>query len=288
MESSGRTWKVGELARETGITVRTLHYYEEIGLLSPARRTSSDHRLYSESDLIRLQQIMALRQFGMSLDDISLALDDAAATLPELLQRQLEHVWEQQERLQALATQLEDLVARVHSGVEIPSEHLLEAIRLTTVVDRYLTREQIERIRTREALVGRGAMNDARRRWQELVQELHVAAADELDPGSDAARALVRRWYELVDFFTGGDASIQRSLRSMFEHEPGTAERQGLSPGLLRWIRRVYLADPALRQTVNPEVFMMFGELEDLSPLRSGAGSGRAANGRGAVTHGRG
>jgi DNA-binding transcriptional MerR regulator len=54
--------KVGELAKQTGISVRTLHYYDEIGLLSPSGRTESDYRLYAEADIVRLQQIMSLRQ----------------------------------------------------------------------------------------------------------------------------------------------------------------------------------------------------------------------------------
>ena len=60
-------WKVGELARRTGVSVRALHHYEEIGLLVPSWRTESGHRLYSEPDIIRLTQIVSLRQIGLSL-----------------------------------------------------------------------------------------------------------------------------------------------------------------------------------------------------------------------------
>src|SRR5205807_254258 len=63
-------WKVGELARQTGLSVRTLHWYDEIGLLSPSHRTESGHRHYAAGDVARLQQILSLRQLGFSLEEI--------------------------------------------------------------------------------------------------------------------------------------------------------------------------------------------------------------------------
>jgi DNA-binding transcriptional MerR regulator len=67
--------KVGEVAKRTGLSVRTLHYYDEIGLLSPAEHTASRHRLYGAPEILRLQQIKSLRQLGFSLDEIREMLD---------------------------------------------------------------------------------------------------------------------------------------------------------------------------------------------------------------------
>lgn len=63
-------WKVGDLAGRTGLSVRTLHHYDEIGLLSPSGRTGSGHRLYSAEDVLRLQRIRSLRALGFSLEEI--------------------------------------------------------------------------------------------------------------------------------------------------------------------------------------------------------------------------
>ena len=63
-------YRVGEVARRTSVTVRTLHHYDEIGLLSPSHRAGSGHRLYTAADLGRLQQILSLRQLGFGLDEI--------------------------------------------------------------------------------------------------------------------------------------------------------------------------------------------------------------------------
>ena len=68
-------WKIGELARRTGLTVRTLHHYDEIGLLSPAQRSDGGHRVYDEADVQRLYRIVSLRSLGFPLDAIAQALD---------------------------------------------------------------------------------------------------------------------------------------------------------------------------------------------------------------------
>src|SRR6186997_276801 len=67
--------KVGELARRTGLTIRTLHHYDEIGLLKPSLHTESGHRLYTTADVARLQQVRSLRQLGFSLEEVRDCLD---------------------------------------------------------------------------------------------------------------------------------------------------------------------------------------------------------------------
>ena len=67
--------KVGDLARRTGLTVRALHHYDEIGLLKPSLHTAAGHRLYATADVARLQQVLSLRQLGFSLEQVRDCLD---------------------------------------------------------------------------------------------------------------------------------------------------------------------------------------------------------------------
>ena len=101
--------RIGELAEATGLTVRTLHYYEEIGLLVASERTDAGHRLYSEADLERLYKIRLLRPFGLALDEISRTLDDPASSLRAAMSR---HLGEVEEQLEAI-TRLRDRLVRV-------------------------------------------------------------------------------------------------------------------------------------------------------------------------------
>jgi len=70
MPGQGRTWKIGELAHETGLTVRALHHYDRLGLLRVASRTEGGHRTYTQDDVRRLHRIVALRSLGIGLDDL--------------------------------------------------------------------------------------------------------------------------------------------------------------------------------------------------------------------------
>src|SRR5258708_30556237 len=78
-------WRVGELAKRTGVSVRTLHWYEEIGLLSPSQRSEAGHRLYAAEDLGRLQQIRSLRQLGFSPDEIPQGLGEPPVSPPHVI-----------------------------------------------------------------------------------------------------------------------------------------------------------------------------------------------------------
>jgi DNA-binding transcriptional MerR regulator len=89
LEASQDGYRVGDVAAAAGLTVRTLHYYEEIGLLVATGRTISGHRWYTDDDLSRLYRIRMLRQMGLALRDIASALDDPAWSLREAMVRQL-------------------------------------------------------------------------------------------------------------------------------------------------------------------------------------------------------
>src|SRR3954447_5154695 len=84
-------WKIGELARRTGLTVPTLHHYDEIGLLSPADRSQGGHRVYGDDDVRRLYRIMSLRSLGFPLEAIGRVVDsddvDARAAVADHLHR---------------------------------------------------------------------------------------------------------------------------------------------------------------------------------------------------------
>ena len=102
-----KNWKVGELARLTGLTVRTLRFYDQIGLFSPSGQTESGHRLYDAADLSRLHQILSLKELGLSLEEIQAALTEGKMTPLEIVELQMERIKEriklQQKRLEQLA-----------------------------------------------------------------------------------------------------------------------------------------------------------------------------------------
>ena len=140
------TWSIGELAEQTGLTVRTLHHYDEIGLARPSRRTAAGHRRYAAADVRRLHRIVALRGFGFALPEIAALLDDTGLNARELVRRQLAQVGERLER----AVRLHDRLGKVlgmFDAADTPSAVvLLTLIEEMTAVEHTYTPEESERL----------------------------------------------------------------------------------------------------------------------------------------------
>src|ERR1700752_1922497 len=87
--------KVGELARRTGLTVRTLHHYDEIGLLKPSHHTEAGHRLYTAGDVARLEQVLSRRQLGFTLEQVCDCLNRTGLSPLEVIRRHIDRLHEQ-------------------------------------------------------------------------------------------------------------------------------------------------------------------------------------------------
>lgn len=109
MEGS-RTYRVGEVARIAGVSVRALHHYDEIGLLVPKERTDTGYRVYDEDDLLRLQQILLGRELGLALEEIRRSLDD-----PGFDHRQA--LLAQKRQLQARARRADEMIRAVDTAL---------------------------------------------------------------------------------------------------------------------------------------------------------------------------
>lgn len=88
-------WRIGELAERTGLSVRTLHHYDRIGLVPPSHRTASGHRRYTAHDVARLHTVLALRDLGLPLAEVRDVIDTDVAGIRTVLRQQLTHLDEQ-------------------------------------------------------------------------------------------------------------------------------------------------------------------------------------------------
>lgn len=109
---TSRTYQVKELAALARVSVRTLHHYDEIGLLVPSRRSAAGYRLYSDADVLRLQQILIGRELGLALEQIRRSLDD-----PHFDQRRA--LTEQLAELRRSAAQTADMIRSVERALEL-------------------------------------------------------------------------------------------------------------------------------------------------------------------------
>ena len=107
---------VGEVAEVTGVTVRTLHYYDEVGLLEPSERTAAGYRLYSDADVLRLHSILSWRDMGFGLTDVAAMLDDPDQDLTTGLKRQRERLTERSDRLGEMIAALDAAIELADQG----------------------------------------------------------------------------------------------------------------------------------------------------------------------------
>jgi DNA-binding transcriptional MerR regulator len=224
------SWSVGDLARRTGLTVRTLHHYDQLGLLRPAERTASGYRRYGAGDVERLYRIVALRRLGLPLAQIAGVLDGGG--LRPVVERHLAHVESELARGERVRRKLRTLL-----DAEPSSDDLIHLIEETTMHEQYYTEEQLAELAARRDALGEEGMRKAETDWAELIAAVEAERAAGTDPADPKVVALAARWKEMIEAFTGGDPGIRDSMKRMYEQEgPEKASRGAVNPDLLAYI----------------------------------------------------
>ncbi len=215
------------MGERTGLSVRALHHYEEIGLLVPSGRTESGHRLYAEEDVMRLQQIASLRSLGFSLAEIREFLDAPSFSPGRVIELHIVRIRERIELERSLCDRLE-AVAALMSAREDPAvensaekfvETVMEVTKMSERIEKYYTPEQLEQLERRKLELGEERIRAAQEEWPVLIEQVRVEMETGTDPSDERVRKLARRWMELVEEFTGGDAGIRCSVTNMWQQE---------------------------------------------------------------------
>src|ERR1051325_2774574 len=221
-ERDQKLFKAREFARLTGVTVRTLHHYDRLGLLKPSRYSQTGYRLYREVDVARLEQIVALKFIGFSLKQIKDILKNGGGDLAATLRQQREAIEEKRRRLQQAVKAIqraENVIAvKGQPGWELFTK-IIEVINMQNNMDwtrEYYSEEAQREIEKRAATVPGEVIEQAQRDWPKLIKEVEAAVAAKEDPSSEKAQSLAARWSELVKGFTGGNPEIQKGLNKMY------------------------------------------------------------------------
>jgi DNA-binding transcriptional MerR regulator len=230
-------YTVGGLARASGLTVRTLHHWDAIGLLTPAERSSAGYRRYGPAEVARLYRILGLRRLGLSLDAIAAALDREGPALEDAVRAHLARVQRElgvQQRLRDLLVRILDALA---AGGEPSIDQLIDTIEVMTMHERYYTPEQLDQLAERARALGDEGMKRAQQDWAELIAEVEAERERGTDPADPRMQELAARWRGLMEQFTGGDPGIAASLERMYRSEGvETASRGVMSPELSEYV----------------------------------------------------
>lgn len=237
-----QTWKVGALARQTGLTVRTLHHYDEIGLLSPSLRTGAGHRLYTADDLGRLLQVLSLRQLGLSLDDVRESLARPESTLQQVLGLHIARLRERIDLQQRLCRRLETVMERLRTAETVSVDEFIQTLEAMTMFEKHFTPEQLQEIKARGEQIGPERIREVEAEWPRLIAQVRAEMEKGTDPASATVQDLARRWKELLREFTGGNPGIQKGLNTMYAEEPEVRSRTGIDPALMEYIGKAFAA----------------------------------------------
>ena len=237
-----KRWKVGELATATGLTVRTLHHYDEIGLLVPSERTGSGHRLYSGADVTKLYRIAALRDLGMSLEDIARWFDQGDDPA-KLVRRHLEEVQRQLDLNERLRDRLVQILDALDREEEPDAESFIRTVEVMSMHEKYYTPEQLDQLEKRRQEFGPEAIERAQKEWADLIAEVEAEFDAGTPPDDPKLQPLIERWNRLIEAFTGGDPGIRESLQKMYESEgPEAASRGMVNPDIMSYMHEAMTA----------------------------------------------
>ncbi|HWV49355.1 MAG TPA: MerR family transcriptional regulator [Microbacterium sp.] len=251
---------VGIAADLLGLTVRTLHHWDEVGLASPSRRSRAGYRMYTWDDLERLSRVVAYREAGLTLDAIREVLDDAAADIGGTLRAQRAQLADRIEELHQLDERLERLTDAHERGILMGDDE-----------QREIFGEQWDPERSRNARFVWGgskqwaqfAERSASRspaQWRALSEAMSALQRDLADavgrgaePGGEEADLLVERHRELFSNFFPLTRQMQVCLGRMFEADPGfSSYYNGIGDGLATWFRQS-VDESARRHGIDPE-----------------------------------
>ncbi|RTL42024.1 MAG: MerR family transcriptional regulator [Burkholderiales bacterium] len=234
-------YTVGELARRAGLTVRTLHHYEALGLLRPSGRSEAGYRRYGEADVLRLHRVLALRDAGLSLKDIAPLLDgEAPQPLAQVLQAQIEQIEAQLLAQETLLQTLRNAARRLaqHGDGGDALQVLLDAMQIRRVHERWFSPEQMRDLRQRWETLPLAERDAVEAEWPRLAAQARAAMDAGLDPATPAVQALVRRWLVLQRQFLNVAPGMEDTMRRMYAAEPELARQTGISPELIAYLRR--------------------------------------------------
>ncbi len=239
---------VGAVATLTGVSVRTLHHYDHIGLVVPSVRTPAGYRGYTDADIERLHLVLVYRSVGLPLDDIRTLLDDADTDVLAHLQRQHELLLEQADRLQHTIKAVEELMNAHRSGIQLTAEEQVEIFGTTAFSEEYAAEAEErwgdtdawKQSQQRVSKFTKQDWLDIKADGDALLAALAQAKRDGVQPGSAEANELAARHRASIErFYDCGDEMHRKLVEMYLADERFTRYYDDVEPGLAQFVHDI-------------------------------------------------
>lgn len=213
-----KSFKVKEFSELTDVTIRTLHYYDNIGLLQPKQKMASGYRLYSEMDMMRLQQILTLRFLGLSLAQIKKIIDAENIDLLNALQMQSTALNQRVEEIQMASRLLKQMVENLQEKRPIQWKNNLNLIKvmkmnendIETWCQEYLSQEEYAELKNLKGQFNEEFFERYNQRWKALMNE--CAKHKHEDPKGKIGQQFAKRGWQLITEVWGNNLELSRKL----------------------------------------------------------------------------
>ncbi len=230
-------WKVGELAKRTGTTVRTLHHYDKLGLLSPSRSSESGHRLYSDSDIAKLHHIMSLKELGFALEEIKETIDNPAFRPEEMLKLQLSRLSEKIQLLEGLKQRITNLLDLVNQGQPIPGERFMLLMQMMRMMQSpHFSKQLADELKMR-SLQTAEKLEGIRAEGKSILADFRNCLSRGTPPDDPEVAGLARRWKAQIDAYAPADSAFVQATERYYSEYPEHATVHGMDGELYAYIK---------------------------------------------------
>jgi DNA-binding transcriptional MerR regulator len=224
--------KIGELAKRTGVTIRALRHYDEIGLLVPSARSEGGFRLYDHGDVGKLYRIQALCRLNLPLAEIQRILSLGTATFPDVVEQQIAFLNHQISHAVTLRDHLTDLQAQLRQRREPTMDDWLGALEQMSAISRYFSDDERHALTIQRNSAGKA--NDAEK--ARLTGALHQLMSSGATADSADAQDLALRWIELLMKEVGGDEGLLMKYYAMQWNEAALHSLSGVDQAGMTYI----------------------------------------------------
>lgn len=246
------TYSIGQVAKLARVTVRTLHYYDQVDLLHPSGRSEAGYRRYSINDLERLQRILCYRQLGFALEQIKAVLDDPATDPLEHLRRQHALLSERIDALQHMLGAVEKLMEARTMGIKLEPDEMLEAFGDTDPVAYHEEAEQNWGNTDALAEAQRRVATYTKDDWKRMQAEFAALMADFAGALASGAQARSSKTMDLAEahrqhlerWFYPCSARMHCGLADLYVNDPRfAAQFDSFAPKLAHYLRDAIYAN---------------------------------------------
>jgi len=239
---------VREFAKLTRVTVRTLHYYDQLGLLEPSFERPNGYRVYTDADLLKLQQIVTLKFMGFSLDEIKRLLASKGYEAARALKVQSAAVKDEIARLREASRAIDQVLARLEKDGRVPRQKLIkimEVIQMGEDVkkgwhEKFFSEADLKKFEEIGKNYTPESMAAYQNRWAALIDE--VKAKIGLDPASAEAQDLGKRWDGLYNEAYGGHPELKPKIAQAYDSGAIPKEHNMIPPKVWDFIKKVHAA----------------------------------------------